>query len=198
MYGARFETDRVDMAWLARNWWAIALRGVAAIVFGALALLLPATTLTGLILLFGAYALIEGVFSVIAALRGHAGAPRWMLLLEGLVSIAAGLVTFTWPGLTALVLLYVIAAWALVTGVLEIVVAVRLRHRIAGEWWLALSGILSVIAGGLMVWAPGTGALALVLWIGVYAVVFGALLIGLALRLRRRHVEAEQTLSRAA
>src|SRR4030088_832670 len=134
MYGARLETERVDMAWLARNWWAIALRGVAAIVFGALALLLPATTLTGLILLFGAYALIEGVFGVIAAMRGRAGVPRWMLLLEGLVSIAAGLVTFFWPGLTALVLLYVIAAWALVTGVLEIVVAVRLRKRIRGEW----------------------------------------------------------------
>lgn len=198
MYGARLETDRVDMAWLARNWWAIALRGVAAIVFGALALLLPATTLTGLILLFGAYALIEGVFGVIAATRGRAGAPRWMLLLEGLVSIAAGLVTFFWPGLTALVLLYVIAAWALVTGVLEIVVAVRLRKRIRGEWWLALSGILSVITGGLMMWAPDAGALALVLWIGAYAVVFGALLIGLALRLRGWRVEAEQALSRAA
>jgi uncharacterized membrane protein HdeD (DUF308 family) len=121
-----------------------------------------------------------------------------MLLLEGLVSIAAGLVTFFWPGLTALVLLYVVAAWALVTGVLEIVVAVSLRKRIRGEWWLALSGILSVITGGLMMWAPDAGALALVLWIGAYAVVFGALLIGLALRLRGWRVEAEQALSRAA
>ena len=121
-----------------------------------------------------------------------------MLLLEGLVSIAAGLVTFTWPGLTALVLLYVIAAWALVTGVLEIVVAVRLRHKIAGEWWLALSGVLSVIAGGLMVWGfPGAGALALVLWIGAYAVVFGALLIGLALRLRSVRGEVTGTMAHA-
>ena len=135
---------------------------------------------------------------IIAAMRGQAGAARWMLLLEGLVSIAAGLVTFFWPGLTALVLLYVIAAWALVAGVLEIVVAVRLRKRIRGEWWLALSGILSVITGGLMMWAPDAGALALVLWIGAYAVVFGALLIGLALRLRGWRVEAEQALSRAA
>ncbi len=198
MYGARFEPDHVGVAWLARNWWAIALRGVAAIVFGVLALLLPATTLAGLILLFGAYALIEGIFSVIAAMRGQAGAARWMLLLEGLVSIAAGLVTFFWPGLTALVLLYVIAAWALVAGVLEIVVAVGLRKKIRGEWWLALSGILSVVAGGLMMWAPGAGALALVLWIGAFAVVFGVLLIGLALRLRGWRVEAEQPLSRAA
>jgi uncharacterized membrane protein HdeD (DUF308 family) len=198
MYGTRIETDRAEAAWLARNWWAILLRGVAAVVFGVLALLMPVTTLAALILLFGAYVLVEGIFSIIAALRGHAGAPRWMLLLEGLVSIAAGLVTFFWPGLTALVLLYVIAAWAIVTGVLEIVAAVRLRNRIRGEWWLALSGILSVIIGGLLLWAPGAGALALVFWIGAYAVVFGALLIGLAFRLRGLRVEAERSLSRAA
>ena len=198
MYGARVETHRVNVSWLARNWWAIALRGVAALIFGVLALLLPISTLAALILLFGAYAVVEGVFNLIAALRGDASAPRWLLLLEGLVSIAAGLVTFFLPGLTALVLLYVIAAWAIVTGVLEIATAVRLHNRITGEWWLALSGILSVVIGGLMMWAPGAGALALVLWIGAYAIVFGALLIGLSFRLLGWQAQTEQRLSRAA
>jgi uncharacterized membrane protein HdeD (DUF308 family) len=198
MYGATFDTDRRDAAWLTRNWWAIALRGVAAVVFGILALLLPVTTLAALILLFGAYAIVEGVFSLIGAGRGHADEPRWPLVLQGLVSIAAGIVTFLWPGLTGLVLLYVIAAWALVTGMLQIVATVRLHSRIRGEWWLMLSGILSAVAGVLMMWAPGAGALALVLWIGAYAIVFGILLIVLAFRLRSGRVRAEERLSRAA
>jgi len=186
------------MAWLARNWWAIGLRGVAAVVFGILALLLPGTTLAALVLLFGAYAILEGVFSLIAAVRGRTDEPRWLLALQAIVSIAAGFVTFLWPGLTALVLLYVIAAWALVIGVLQIVAAVRLHSRIRGEGWLVLSGILSVIFGVLMMWAPGAGALALVLWIGSYAIVFGALLIVLAYRLRGWRLKAEERLSRAA
>jgi uncharacterized membrane protein HdeD (DUF308 family) len=198
MNGAAFDSDWRGMAWLARNWWAIALRGVAAVVFGVLALLLPGTTLAALVLLFGAYAIVEGVFSLIAAVRGRTDEPRWLLALQAIVSIAAGLVTFLWPGLTALVLLYVIAAWALVIGVLQIVAAVRLHSRIRGEGWLVLSGILSVIFGVLMMWAPGAGALALVLWIGSYAIVFGALLIVLAFRLRGGRLKAEEHLSRAA
>ena len=198
MLGARIDMARADAAWLARNWWAIALRGVAAIIFGLLALMMPGITMAALILLFGVYAVVEGIFNVIAAVRGHSGAPRWFLLLEGIVSIAAGLVAFVWPGLTALVLLYVIAAWAIVTGVLEIAAAVRLHNRIRGEWWLFLGGILSVVAGVLMMWAPGAGALALVMWIGAYVLALGVLHVGLAFRLRRGSVEAEQTLSRAA
>jgi uncharacterized membrane protein HdeD (DUF308 family) len=198
MNGAAFDADRRGMAWLARNWWAIALRGVAAVVFGVLALLLPGTTLAALVLLFGAYAIVEGVFSLIAAVRGRTDEPRWLLALQAIVSIAAGFVAFLWPGLTALVLLYVIAAWALVIGVLQIVAAVRLHSRIRGEGWLVLSGILSMIFGVLMMWAPGAGALALVLWIGSYAIVFGALLIVLAFRLRGGRLQAEERLSRAA
>jgi uncharacterized membrane protein HdeD (DUF308 family) len=198
MNGAAFDADRRGMAWLARNWWAIALRGVAAVVFGVLALLLPGTTLAALVLLFGAYAIVEGVFSLIAAGRGRTDEPRWLLALQAIVSIAAGFVAFLWPGLTALVLLYVIAAWALVIGVLQIVAAVRLHSRIRGEGWLVLSGILSMIFGVLMMWAPGAGALALVLWIGSYAIVFGALLIVLAFRLRGGRLQAEERLSRAA
>jgi uncharacterized membrane protein HdeD (DUF308 family) len=176
----------MDMALLARNWWAVALRGVAAILFGLLTFLIPGITLAVLIFLFGAYAIVEGIFNVIAAVRGRAGAaPWWALLLEGLVSIGAGVVTFVWPGLTALVLLYVIGAWAVITGVLEIAAAIRLRKAITGEWWLALSGVLSIIFGVLLMIAPAAGALVMVLWIGAYAIVFGAVLIGLAFRLRR-------------
>jgi uncharacterized membrane protein HdeD (DUF308 family) len=189
---------RADSAWLARNWWAIALRGVAAIAFGILALLMPAITIAALILLFGVYAVVEGIFNVIAAVRGQSGAPRWFLLLGGLVSIAAGIIAFVWPGLTAIVLLYVIAAWAIVTGVLEIAAAIRLHNRIRGEGWLVLGGILSVVAGVLMMARPGVGALALVLWIGAYILVLGILHLGLAFRLRSGRVEAEQALSRAA
>jgi len=189
---------RADAAWLARNWWAIALRGVAAIIFGLLALMMPGITMAALILLFGVYAVVEGIFNVIAAVRGHSGAPRWFLLLEGIVSIAAGLVAFVWPSLTALVLLYVIAAWAIITGVLEIAAAARLHNRIRGEWWLVLGGIVSVVAGVLMMWAPGAGALALVMWIGAYVLVLGVLHVGLAFRLRSGSVEAQQPLSRAA
>jgi len=189
---------RADAAWLARNWWAIALRGVAAIIFGIMALLMPAITLAALILLFGVFAVVEGVFSVLAAVRGHSGAQRWFLLLEGVVGIAAGVIAFVWPGLTALVLLYVIAAWAIITGVLEIAAAARLHNRIRGEWWLVLGGILSVVAGVWMMWAPGSGALAVVLLISAYVLLFGILQVVLAFRLRSGLVEAEQTLSRAA
>ncbi len=183
----------------AANWWAVALRGVAAIVFGVLTFAWPGITLVALVLLFGAYALVEGIFNVVAAvMRRGREQPWWMLLAEGLVSIAAGLITFSWPGITALVLLYVIAFWAVVTGVLEIVAAVRLRQRIAGEMWLAVSGVLSVVFGVLVALMPGAGALAVVFWIGAYAIVFGALLLGLAFRLRGWRGERREPMARAA
>ena len=187
-----------DVKSLAENWWAIALRGVTAII-GVLAFVLPGLSLFALILMFGAYAIVEGIFNIIAAARSRSGeGPRWLLLLEGLVSIAAGIVTFALPGLTALVLVYVIAAWAMVTGILEIIAAVRVRKQITGEVWWILSGILSVVFGVLLMIAPGAGALALVLWIGAYAVIFGALLVGLAFRLRRWQSAVQVPIARAA
>ena len=191
-------TMDIDLAALAKNWWAIALRGVAAILFGLLTFVLPAITLGVLILLFGAYAVVDGVFTLIAAARGRGGRSWWVLLLEGLVSIGAGIVTFVWPGLTALVLIYVIGVWAIVTGVLEIAAAIRLRRRIRGEGWLAASGVLSIAFGALIMVAPGAGALALVLWIGAYAVVFGALLVALGLRLRSWRNDMRVPMARAA
>src|SRR5512132_1515067 len=156
----------MDTATLARNWWAIALRGVAAIIFGILAFVLPGITLAALVLLFGVYAFVDGVFSLVAAVRGRGGAvPWWALVIEGVAGIAAGLITFFLPRLTALTLLYVIAVWSLVTGVLEIVAAVRMRKTITNEWWLVGSGVLSVAFGVFLALFPGAGALALVLWV---------------------------------
>jgi uncharacterized membrane protein HdeD (DUF308 family) len=170
---------------LARNWWALALRGVAAVLFGVLAFAWPGITLGALVILYGAYAMVDGVFAVVAALSGRTqGMPWWAMLLEGLAGIAIGIMTFAWPAITALVLLYLIAAWALVTGVFEIVAAVRLRKEVRGEWLLALSGVLSIIFGVALVANPGAGALAIVWLIGAYSLVFGALLITLAFRLR--------------
>jgi uncharacterized membrane protein HdeD (DUF308 family) len=189
----------MDTAVLARNWWLVALRGAAAIVFGILAFATPGLTLAVLILLFGAYALVDGIANIIAVFRRHeAEQPWWALLVEGIVSVAAGVVAFVWPGLTAIALVYLIGAWAVITGVLEIVAAVRLREEIQGEAWLILSGALSVVFGLLVMFAPGAGALAVVFYIGAYAIVFGALLLGVAFRLRAVREEPRAAMPRAA
>jgi uncharacterized membrane protein HdeD (DUF308 family) len=174
----------VDVDSLSRNWWAVSLRGLAGILFGIITFIAPGISLAALVLLFGAYAFADGVLAIVTAIRRR-GNDRWgMLLLEGLVGVAAGVLTLLWPGITALALLYVIAAWALVTGGFEIAAAIRLRKVITGEWILALSGILSMALGVLLIVAPGPGALAVVIWIGAYAFVFGVLLFALVLRLK--------------
>jgi uncharacterized membrane protein HdeD (DUF308 family) len=178
------------MVVLARNWWALALRGLAAILFGIAALVVPHIALVVLIALFGAYALVDGVFAIVSAVRAAERHMRWWpLLVEGLAGIVLGALTFVWPGVTALVLLYFIASWALVTGVFEILAAIRLRQEITGEWLLGLTGVLSVVFGLLLITFPGAGALTVVWLIGIYALVFGVLLVGLALRLRGRSPE---------
>jgi uncharacterized membrane protein HdeD (DUF308 family) len=168
---------------LARNWWVVALRGVAAILFGAAAVVWPTLTLGVLVLLYGAYALVDGVLAIITALR--ADAPhRVAMALNGVISVVAGLIAFFLPGLTALALVYVIAFWAILTGVVQVVSAVRIRRAITNEWSLILAGILSVVFGVLLAVSPGSGALALVLIIGIYAVLFGIMLLVLSWRLR--------------
>ena len=168
---------------LPRHWWVVALRGLAAIIFGILAFIWPGITLGVLILFYGAYAIVDGALALYAAIRSR-GQPVWALLLEGMLGIGAGLVAFFWPAITALVLLYVIAAWAILTGVMEVIAAVRLRQAITNEWALILSGVLSVVFGLLLVIQPGTGALTLVWLIGLYAVLFGVGLLAFAWRLR--------------
>lgn len=170
---------------LSTNWWALALRGTVALLFGIAAWIIPGITLTYLVFLFGAFALLDGVFNIAGAIRARRGHDRWWaLLLVGLAGITAGILTFFYPGLTALTLLYFIAAWAIWSGVFQIVAAIRLRKQITGEWLLALGGALSLAFGLLLVFAPGAGILALLLWISVFAVVSGVILILLALRLR--------------
>ncbi|HEX6139684.1 MAG TPA: HdeD family acid-resistance protein [Candidatus Limnocylindria bacterium] len=165
------------------------MRGAAGILFGILAFAMPVLTLAVVVLLFGAYALVDGIFNVVAALSGRSGMrPWWALLLAGLVGIAAGLVAFFMPGLTALALAYVIGVWAIVIGILEIASAIRLRKAITNEWWLGLSGALAIVFGVFLTLAPGAGALAMVLWIGAYTFVYGIFLVLLGFRLRRhRH-----------
>jgi uncharacterized membrane protein HdeD (DUF308 family) len=168
---------------LSHSWWTLVLRGLAAIIFGILAYVWPDITFTVLVLLFGAYALWDGVFALISAFRTQ-GERRWLLVMEGLVGIAAGLVTFFWPGAATLAILTIIAAWAIVTGVFEIIGAIRLRKEIDGEWLLFLSGLLSVLFGiALVIW-PVAGLVAVTWMIGGYALVFGILFIILGFRLR--------------
>jgi uncharacterized membrane protein HdeD (DUF308 family) len=172
---------------LARNWSWIMIRGIAAILFGILAIAMPGLSLAVLIMLFGAYALVDGVFNLVAAFR-HRG-EMWAFLLESFVSIAFGVIALLLPGLTAVALVYLIAGWALFTGILEIAAAIRLRKVIQGEVWLILAGLLSIAFGALIAMYPGAGALALILYIGVYAIVFGGVLVALSLRLRKRAME---------
>jgi uncharacterized membrane protein HdeD (DUF308 family) len=170
---------------LARNWWALALRGVFAIIFGLIALINPGLTLLALVFLFGAYSLVDGVFGVAAAVRAAEAHNRWgWLLVEGIAGIVAGIIAFVVPGITAIVLLYLIAAWALVTGVFELIAGFRLRGHLASEWLLLLGGAASIILGVLLIVRPGAGALALLWLIGFYAILFGVLMLILAFRLR--------------
>ena len=175
------------LEYLSRSWWALAVRGALAALFGLAALIWPNITLRVLVWLFGFYAVVDGLLALAVLLVGGrlARGRRGWLVFEGIVGIAAGVVTFLWPGITALVLLYLIAAWAVVTGLLEIAVAVILRRELRGEWLLALAGVLSVAFGVLLAARPGEGAIAIVSVIGVFAIVFGVALLVLGVRLRR-------------
>ena len=173
---------------LAENWWMLLLRGIAAIIFGILAFLWPGITLLTLIFLWGAYAVVDGVFALWSAISGKGGGEmgsRWWLALVGLCGVVAGILAFAWPGVTALVLLLFIAAWAIVTGVFQVVGAIRLRKEIEGEWLLILSGLLSIAFGLVLVMQPGTGALAVIWLIGTFAIIEGILFVALAFRLKK-------------
>ena len=170
---------------LAQNWWAVVLRGICAVLFGLGAFVWPGITLAVLILLYGAYALADGVLAVVAAVTSRqSGAFPWGVLLAGLAAIAAGVATLLWPGLTALVLLYLIAAWAIARGVFEVVAAIALRKEMEHEWLLAASGVLSILLGIFLVLSPGAGALALLWAIGAFAIAAGVLMIALGFRLK--------------
>jgi uncharacterized membrane protein HdeD (DUF308 family) len=170
---------------LEKNWWLFLLRGLAALVFGALAIMWPAITLVALTLVYGVYALADGILAIIAAAKGGSMAPRWWLALVGVVGILFGIVTLFWPGMTALVLLFLIAGWSIASGVMQIVGAIRLRKEIPNEWLLIAGGVLSVLFGVVLFMFPGAGALGLVFTIGVFAIIYGVLLVSFGLRLRK-------------
>jgi uncharacterized membrane protein HdeD (DUF308 family) len=175
------------LMFLPGDWRVLAIRGVAAIVFGVLTLVWPGLTLWALVVLFGAYALVDGVFTFIHAFTNELSTTgqRALLLLEGVCGVAAGVIAFAWPEITALALLYLIAAWAIVTGVIEIASAVALRGVVRNGWWLGLGGLASIVFGVLLMITPGPGALVITWLIGWYAVVFGITLLMLAFRVRR-------------
>jgi uncharacterized membrane protein HdeD (DUF308 family) len=171
---------------LAENWWLLLLRGLAAIAFGVIAFFWPGLTLVALTYLWGAYAIADGVIAIGAAFTasGDAG-PRWWLGLGVVVSILAGVVAFVYTGMTALVLLMFIAVWAIIIGALQLYAASQLRKVIDNEWWLILSGLLSISFGAVLIAWPGTGALAVVWTIAWFAVFFGCMFIGLAFELKK-------------
>ena len=177
---------------LARHWWVFLVRGLAAIAFGVLAVVWPGITISALVIVFGAYAVVDGIFDLVLGIRGapdDAGRPLsggtrvWMVAI-GLLGMAAGLVAFLWPSITAVALLWVIAWWAMITGVLELFAAWRMRAELTNEWMCVLSGLLSIVLGIVLVAQPATGALALVLWVGFLAIAWGVALCVLAFRVK--------------
>jgi uncharacterized membrane protein HdeD (DUF308 family) len=181
----REESPMLVLAHLARNWWVFVLRGVVAILFGVLAFIRPGITIEVLVLLFAFWALFDGIFALISSVgAAEAHEPWWPLVLIGLLGIAAGIVTLKWPGITALALLLVIAYWSILRGILEIVAAVRMRNLIQGEGWFILGGIASITFGVLLIIYPGSGLLAVIWLVGLYAVIFGISLLMLGFRLK--------------
>jgi uncharacterized membrane protein HdeD (DUF308 family) len=172
---------------LAENWWPLLLRGLAAIAFGVIAFFWPAITLVALTYLWGAYALADGIIALGAAFgaRGVDAGPRWWLGISGVVGIVAGIIAFAYTGMTALVLLTFIAVWAIIIGVLQLFAAVRMRDVLNNEWWLILSGLISIAFGVVLIAWPGTGALAVIWTIAWYAVFFGCMLVGLSFELKK-------------
>lgn len=172
---------------IAKNWWLFLIRGILAIIFGVAAWIFPTTAFMSLVLVFGAFALVDGIFALVSAFTSNAKSENWWwLILEGVFGILIGLLTLFQPAAMGDAWLILIAAWAIVTGIFEIITAIRIRKLIEGEFWLILGGLFSVIFGVLVFLSPQSGAVAVGLIIGIYALVFGISLVMLSLRLRKR------------
>jgi uncharacterized membrane protein HdeD (DUF308 family) len=170
---------------LGRTWWVMLLRGIAAIVFGVIAVAWPGLTVFVLVILFGAYTLVDGIIEIWSGLQARNVHDRWWVeILIGLAGVVAGILVMTWPGVSALALMYVIAAWMVVIGILQITQAIRLRREISNEWLLGLSGALSLLLGAYFFAFPGSGAISLVWVIGIYAIMFGILLMIFSFRVK--------------
>lgn len=178
---------------LAQNWWAVALRGVFAILFGLIALFMPGATMLSLVLFFAAYMLVDGVFGIVAAVKAASDNQRWgLLVLEGIVDIAVGVIAFLWPGLTVLFFVTLMGFWSLITGVLMIVAAFKLNPEY-GRGWMIFSGVVSVLFGIALLIGPLIGAVVLTWWLGAYALVFGSTLLVLGFKLKSRKDSAKLT-----
>jgi uncharacterized membrane protein HdeD (DUF308 family) len=172
---------------LTQHWWTWALRGAAAVLFGVSVLIWPGAGLAVFVALFGAYALVSGIFALVGAAETRKwNQPSWVMLIDGLLGVAAGVVTFVWPAVTALALVYIIASWALLTGIVEVVGAFRYQRELGmGDAWLmGLAGTISALFGGLLIVHPGAGALAVVTVIGLYAIFFGVAMLVFGFRLQ--------------
>ena len=184
--------------YVSKNWWAVLLRGIFAVVFGVLAFGWPGQALAAMILLFGAWVLVDGIFAFFYAFsRWGERDDRWLIFLEGVLGVVIGIITLTVPAITAIALLFYIIAWSLATGVLKIIEAVRLRHEIQNEYWLFLSGIASIVFAFIMLLFPAAGFLGLIWVIGAFAIIFGVFQIALGLKLRHLyHERPKETLHR--
>jgi uncharacterized membrane protein HdeD (DUF308 family) len=181
--------DRPATAMISGNWWALLLRGIAAVLFGMSALIWPGLTLAVLVVIYGAYALVDGAFALVAGFRSPAGTRRWLFLAEGALGILAGFLALVWPGITAVVLLYIISFWAVLGGLLRIMTAILLRSEIDNTWAMIASGSLLVLLGVILGVLPGVGLLSLSWLIGVFALGAGVTLIWLALKVRGQHMD---------
>lgn len=183
---------------LADHWWSVGLRGILGILFGLICLLTPGLAVSVFVILFSAYMLVDGAFAIAAGIKAARNGERWgLLVVEGLVDIAAGVVAFIWPAITLVALVWLIAIWAIVSGALMLAAAFTL-NRDHGRWWLALGGIASLVFGILLVIEPLIGAVVLTIWIGAYALVFGIFLLILAFQLHSRKEEREHKAPAAA
>ena len=180
------QVDDAKVAVLARNWWALALRGVIAIIFGLVALILPAAALLSMALVFAAYLIVDGAFGIVSAIRAAQAHERWGLLLaEAILNILMGAIAFLFPISAVLAFVIITAAWALLTGALLLAAAFKLRRE-DGKWWMVLAGVVSILFGVALVISPLIGAVVLTWWLGAYAIVFGIMLLIFAFRLRSR------------
>jgi uncharacterized membrane protein HdeD (DUF308 family) len=176
---------RIMLHAMAKNWWLFLLRGLAAVIFGVIAFMMPGIGIASLVILYGAYAFVDGIVALAAAFSGEAKDQRWWLAAIGLLGLAVGVLTLMMPGVTAMALLYFIAFWSIAIGVMQIIGAIRLRNEIDNEWWLGLGGLLSVLLGVFMIAMPGAGALGLIWAIASFAIIYGVTLIMLSFRLKK-------------
>lgn len=178
-----FIGKQTRMGEVSRSWWLLLVRGIAAVIFGLLALLWPGITVLVLVAFFGAYALVSGIVAVVAGAR-NAGGHRVWLIVTGILGILAGIIAFVWPGITSLALLYLVAAWAIFGGVADIMTGIKMRDVIDNEWEHIVAGALLVIFGVLLLVWPGAGLLALAWLVGVFAILYGIAMIALAFRVK--------------